>query len=67
MDELKEQIARIDERTTHIKGSVDKIEKSLTSQYVTKSEFAPVRLLVYTIVGVVLTSVVTGLVALVIK
>lgn len=64
-EEHREQLARIDERTRIIEKTVSKIEHELTHKYVSKSEFAPVRAIVYTMVGLVMTSVVAAIVALV--
>ena len=55
-------IIRIDERTKTIAEEV----KLLRASVVSKAEFAPVRLLVFGMVGLVMTAVLTALVAQVI-
>ena len=53
IDEIKKDIA-------YIKGQLD-------VKYVTQTEFGPIRSLVYGMVGLVMTSVVVALIALVLK
>jgi hypothetical protein len=80
-------LARIDERTKNtdkaiadIKGDVRSIREELSSTYVTKTEFAPVkedyvskkdfepvRKIVYGVIGIILVAVIGALVALVVK
>ncbi len=62
-----EQLARIDERTTALLRSVQHIERSLETQYVTQKEFSPIKSIVYGMVGVILLAVCGGLIALVLK
>ena len=59
-------LARIDERTAHQAIDIETIKATLASNYVTRQEFYPVRTIVYGLVGTVLTSVLLGLLALVI-
>jgi len=65
-EEHLEQLARIDERTKNIQAEVELIRTQLTNHYVSKSEFAPVKAIVYTMVGLVMTTVVGAVVALVV-
>lgn len=51
----------------YIRRDLDKIMEKLDRNYVTKEEFVPVQRLVYGVVGLILTSVVVALVALVIQ
>ena len=60
-------LARVDERTEHIERELKSICKrldALPNEYVTQCEFRPVRALVYGGVGLFLTSVLSGVVAL---
>lgn len=50
----------------YIKTKVETIEQKLEKNYVTHEEFQPVKNLVYGLVGLILTSVILALVALVI-
>jgi hypothetical protein len=63
------KIAVVANDVEHIKKSVDRIEKrfdNLDSQYVEKSEFEPVKKVVYGVVALILTAVIGALVGLVI-
>ena len=51
----------------HIKGSIDKIEKKLEGEYVSRAEFDPIKKVVYGLVALTLTSVVGAVLAIVIK
>jgi hypothetical protein len=86
-DSTEATVARIDERTQNLEKSLTEIKDGfkwlkgeLSSHYVTKSEFEPVknehvtkeafepvRKLVYGVVGVILTAVIVAIVALVVK
>ncbi len=69
-DDLKDLVSRVDERTTAMKNAVDGIKsdiQSLESRFVTKDQFEPVKLIVYGLVGLVLTAVATAVVALIVK
>jgi hypothetical protein len=50
-----------------IYDQIDKLESKMEANYVQKSEFAPVRSLVYGMVGLVMMAVGTAIVATVIK
>ena len=50
-----------------IKESLRKIEERLEQYYVIKSEFTPVRTIVYGMVGIILVAVIGALIALVLK
>lgn len=54
-----EALIRIDERTRQISDEIKEVKSIL----VTKSEFQPVRMLVYGLVALIMTSVITALVA----
>jgi hypothetical protein len=62
-ESLRELLARIDERTKNLAECVD----TLAGSVVSKEEFRPVKSIVYGGVGLVLTSVVAALIALVVK
>ena len=59
-------LARIDERTTAILARLDHIDHRLDEDFVTAEEFAPVKKVVYGLVGLILTAVMGGIVGLVI-
>jgi len=63
-EEYGEKLARIDERTLNIQESLQRVEMELSQNYVSKSEFAPIRLIVYGMVGLVLTAVVGAVITL---
>lgn len=50
----------------YIKEKVTEVAENVNRNYVTKEEFGPVKSLVYGLVGIVLTSVVVAIVALVV-
>ncbi len=60
-------LARIDERTRTMSDKIEHLEKVLEEQYVTQKEFAPVRSVVFGMVGVMLLSVLVGIITLVIR
>ena len=64
---MSERLARIDERTLLLLNKIEKVENTLQTYYVTQQEFAPIKSIVYGMVGVILLAVVGGLVALLIK
>lgn len=73
-DEFYQLITRVDERTAAIKEKVDSLkqkieslESELSSTYVTQDQFAPVKSIVYGLVGIILTAVTTAIVYLVVK
>lgn len=51
----------------YIKRDLELIRKNLDQNYVTRSDFLPVKNIVFGLVAIVLTSVVGGLLALIIK
>ena len=51
----------------YIRRDLDKIMDKLDKNYVTKAEFAPVQKIVYGMVGILATSVLIALLALVIR
>lgn len=59
-------IATLAAAIEYIKESIDKIEKKIDNKYVTKDEFAPVKLVVYGLVGVILVAVMGAIIALVV-
>jgi len=58
-------LARIDERTRATNEAIERIERRLNKDFVTKDEFNPVRNVVYGLVGFILLSVAAAGVALV--
>lgn len=61
------KIAEIGRDIVYIKDKLDNIEDQVGSSYVTKDEFEPIKRVVYSLVGLALTGVVGGLIALVLK
>lgn len=59
-------VATLSAAIEYIKDSIDKIEKKLDNKYVTKDEFAPVKLIVYGLVGMILVAVIGAVIALVV-
>lgn len=51
----------------YIKRDISEIKSTLRADYVTREEFSPIKSIVYGLVGIVLTSVIGALVALVIR
>lgn len=49
-----------------VKVKIDKVETTVETKFVTKSDFNPVKLVVYGMVGVILIAVLTAIVALVV-
>lgn len=66
-DRMTIQIAVIDEKITNMQGALAEIKDQLGEHYITIDQFTPVRNLVYGLVGLILTSVVGALVALVVR
>jgi len=64
---LETKIAVMASNVEYIKSDVDEIKKKLQGDYVTKTEFKPVRDLVYGMVSLMLLSVFGALLALVLK
>lgn len=52
---------------TYLKNAVDKIDQKISSGYVTKEEFDPIKRIVYGLISLVLIAVVGALLALVVK
>jgi len=51
----------------YIKSGIDRLEKLITENYVLRSEFDPIRKIVYGTTGLILTSVIIALIALVVN
>ena len=60
-------LMRIDERTEKICDSMESWESRLKNDYVSQSEFWPIKTIVYGGAGIVLVAVMTAIVALVVK
>ena len=67
LDKMMESQARIEEKINNLERTVASLQLSLLSNYVTQEAFAPVRALVYSMVGLILISVITSLLFLVVK
>ena len=59
-------VALIINDMNYIKDSIDEIKIALKNEYVTKSEFSPVKLIAFGLVGIILVAVMGSLIALVI-
>ena len=60
-------IAVIKNDLDHLCTDVREIKEMLEKKYVTKEEFDPIKKIVYGVVGLVLTAIMVGILALVIK
>lgn len=65
LNELFVKMAEMGKDIQYIKVEVADIKKKLEGEYVTKTEFDPVKRIVFGLVGIVLTAVVGALVGLV--
>ena len=65
-DSLQTQVAVLTQATMDIKSDVIEIKAKLDSRYVSKDEFEPIKKLVYGVVGLILTTVIGALLALVV-
>lgn len=63
--ETQTLLARIDERTANLTIDVQKISKSLETNYITKDQFDPVKKIVYGVISVLLIAFVTALIRIV--
>lgn len=52
---------------SYIKAEVTEIRKKLESEYVSRTEFEPIKKIVYGLISIVLMAVVAGILALVLK
>lgn len=60
-------LALIKQDLKYIKESVDAMSQRLDKNYVTLDQFAPVKSIVYGMVGLILSSIVVALIALIIR
>lgn len=63
---LSSLLARIDERTKLTNEAVAKLETTIQDNYVTRLEFAPVKAVVYGMVGLILMAVLAAVITLVV-
>lgn len=61
------QLAIMGNDISYIKSAVDKIEKLIVNNYVLKSEFEPIKRIVYSTTALILTAVVIAILSMVIK
>ena len=61
------QLAILGNDVTYIKTAIDRLEKMIDDKYVTKTEFEPIKRIVYGTTALILTAVCIALLALVIK
>lgn len=62
-DSIKNIVIRLDERTARMAEDMIELRKTV----VTQAEFKPIRAVAYGLIAIVMTSVITGLVALLIQ
>ena len=69
MTEENERITLVQIKTDldYIKRDIAEIKATIRADYVTREEFSPIKNIVYGLVGIILTSVIGALVALVIQ
>ena len=67
LTELEVSLGRIDERLKHLEAEVHQMSVKLEKSYITESEFRIVRRVVYGSVGIVLSFVLTAIMAFVFK
>jgi hypothetical protein len=65
--EIEVTLAVLNERTSHTDKTVSEIKRKLEFQYVTQEEFKPVKLIVYGLVGFIMTTVLGSLIAVVVR
>jgi hypothetical protein len=67
LSDLRYDIGMVSESVKYIKEKVEKIEEKLEKDYVTQEAFAPVKNVVYGLVGLILVAVIVAVLALVIR
>lgn len=67
MAEIDTKIAIMNNDIKYIKEKIDEISERMDKDYVTKNEFNPVRIIVYGLVGLILTAVIIGIVNIIIR
>jgi len=60
-------LALMGKDVSYIKNGVDDLKKLISEQYVLKSDFDPIKKIVYGMTGLILTAVVIAVISLVIK
>ena len=64
---ITKDIGFIREEMVEIKSNIKEIKDNIKVGYVTKDEFAPIKNVVYGLVGLILTAVVVALISLVVR
>jgi hypothetical protein len=64
---INTKIAVMTNDITYIRKSIDNIKERLEDDFVTKTEFNPVRMIVYSLVGLILMAAIGAILRLVIK
>lgn len=64
---LEERLGHFLNKLNHVETKIDNFDKALEEKYLTKTEFQPVKLLVYGFAGIVFTGFVVALLTIVIK
>jgi hypothetical protein len=63
----EERLATIEERTKSILYDIKEIKHDMDNRYVSKEEFEPIKMLVYGLVGMIMSSVIMGLILLLVN
>lgn len=67
LQDLKIQVALLSEKVTVLTKTFEVSMIDMKTNYVTKEQFSPVQKVIYGIVGTILITVITGIMALLIK
>jgi hypothetical protein len=66
-DSQQTKIALIQKDVEYIKEKVDGVDQKVSTHYVSREEFEPIKKIVYGLVGLILAAVVGALISLVLK
>lgn len=66
-ESLETKVALIAKDISYMKDKVDDVDVKLSSHYVSKEEFEPVKKIVYGLVGLILVAVVGAVISLVVR
>lgn len=66
-DTSQTKIALIQQDISYMKDKLDGVDQKISTHYVSREEFEPIKKIVYGMVGLILTAVVGALISLVLK
>ena len=66
-DTVETSIALVQQDISYMKDKLDGVDQKISTHYVSREEFEPIKKIVYGMVGLVLVAVVGALVSLVVK